>query len=272
MTIRTSRSNPKIKLIRQLLTQRGERENSGLFVAEGIRHVGEAVAAHARVEYICYAPDILSSNFALKLVQEQSQLGVPCLAVDADTLSGVASKDNPQGILAVIHKPGLHLDSLTAMNFPWGVALVAPQDPGNIGTILRTIDAVGASGLLLLDDPENNQYSSDPYHPSSVRASMGSIFWYPVISTVFSDFMRWARANRVKIYGTSAHSAQDYRQIEQYKPPLVILMGSEREGLTAAQSEACDAMLKIPMQGRVTSLNLAVATGLMLYTFYDRME
>jgi TrmH family RNA methyltransferase len=272
MTTLTSRTNPKIKLVRQLLMQRKERESSGLFVAEGIRHVSEALVAQARIEYICYAPDLLTSDFALNLIHQQSQHEIPCLAIDADSFSGLAGKDNPQGILAVIHKPNLHLDSLSPKNFPWGVALVAPQDPGNIGTILRTIDAVGASGLLVLDDPENNQFSSDPYHPSSVRASMGSIFWYPIISALFSDFTRWVSVNKVTIYGTSAHATLDFRQIEQFEQPLVLLMGSEREGLTPAQSAICEVMLKIPMQGRVTSLNLAIATGLMLYTVLDKME
>jgi TrmH family RNA methyltransferase len=271
MATLTSHSNPKIKQVRQLLGQRKERERSGLFVAEGIRHVGEAVAASAQVEYICYAPDLLTSAFAYKLIDEQSQRGIPCLAVDGDTFSGMAGKDNPQGILAVIRIPHLNLDSLSSENFHWGVALVAPQDPGNIGSILRTIDAVGASGLLLLDDPSNHQHSTDPFHPSCVRASMGLIFWYPLITANFSDFICWVKANGVRVYGTSAHAAQDYRQIEHFEQPLVLLMGSEREGLTPSQSAACDVMLKIPMQGRVTSLNLAVATGLMLYTISDRM-
>jgi TrmH family RNA methyltransferase len=193
------------------------------------------------------------------------------LAVDGDTFTGMAGKDNPQGILAVIQMLNLKLNSISVKEFPWSVALVAPQDPGNIGAILRTIDAVGASGLLLLDDPTHNQYSSDPYHPGSVRASMGSIFWYPLISANFSDFVVWVRTNGVKIYGTSAHAAQDYRQIDHFEQPMVLLMGSEREGLTLSQSAACDVMMKIPMQGRVTSLNLAIATGLMLYTIFDRM-
>ena len=102
---------------------------------------------------------------------------------------------------------------------------------------------------------------------------MGSIFWYPRSSaTVFTDFVRWVKANGVKVYGTSAHADQDYRQIEHFEQPLILLMGSEREGLTPSQSAACDVMLKIPMQGRVTSLNLAIATGLMLYTVVDKME
>jgi TrmH family RNA methyltransferase len=271
MTILTSRNNPKIKQIRQLIGQRKERDATGLFVVEGIRHVGEAIAAQTGIDYICYAPDLLTSDFASQLIQEQAQLGIPCFAIDGDTFSSLAGKDNPQGIIAVVRQPHLNLDTLSPNNFPWGVALVAPQDPGNIGTILRTIDAVGASGLILLDDPAHHQYSTDPYHPSSVRASMGSIFWYPLISATFSEFLQWVKPCGYKIYGTSAHATQDYRQVEHFEQPFILLMGSEREGLTPSQSVVCDVMLRIPMQGRVTSLNLAIATGVMLYSISDKM-
>lgn len=266
-----SRNNPRVKQVRKLLVQRKERDSARLFVVEGIRHVGEAIAAHASVEYLCYAPDLLTSDFARQLIHDQSQLGIPCLAVDGDTFTSLAGKDNPQGIIAVAHQPRMQLDSFTGENFKWGVALVAPQDPGNIGTILRTIDAVGANGLLLLDDPSNNQLSTDAYHPSSVRASMGAIFWYPIVSATFSEFVQWVKAHGFTIYGTSAHATQDYHQVECFKQPLVLLMGSEREGLTPFQSVICDVMLKIPMQGRVTSLNLAVATGVMLYSISDKL-
>jgi len=271
MTTLTSRNNPKIKQIRQLLGQRKVRDLTGLFVVEGIRHVGEAIAAHSSVDYICFAPELLTSDFANQLIHEQSQLGIPCFTVDGDTFSSMAGKDNPQGIIAVVRQPRLKLDTLSPNNFPWGVALAAPQDPGNIGTILRTIDAVDACGLILLDDPDNNQYSTDPYHPGSVRASMGSIFWYPLISATFSEFLQWVKTKGYKIYGTSAHATKDYRQVEHFDQPLILLMGSEREGLTPSQSEVCDVMLRIPMQGRVTSLNLAIATGLMLYSISDKL-
>jgi TrmH family RNA methyltransferase len=270
MTTLTSRSNPRIKHIRLLLQQRKERDATGLFVAEGIRHVGEAFAAHAGVEYVCYAPDLLTSDFAQQLIQEQSGLGTPCLAVDKDLFADLANKDNPQGILAVVRQPRLQLDSLAVEKFNWGVALVAPQDPGNIGSILRTIDAVGASGLLLLDDPGNKQFSADPYHPSSVRASMGAIFWYPLVSATFEGFVQWARSHGYHIYGTSAHASQDYRLVERYEAPLILLMGSEREGLTPAQAAACEVMLRMPMKGRTTSLNLAIATGVMLYSILGK--
>jgi TrmH family RNA methyltransferase len=100
MTTLLSRNNPKVKQIRQLLGQRKERDSTGLFAVEGIRHVGEAVAAHASVEYLCYAPDLLTSDFAHQLIHAQLQLGIPCLAVDGDTFAGLAGKDNPQGIIA----------------------------------------------------------------------------------------------------------------------------------------------------------------------------
>ena len=189
-----SRNNPQIKQIHHLLRQRKQRDQSGLFVVEGIRHIGEACAALAKVEYICYAPDLLTSDFALQLVQEQAALGIPCYPVEKDIFLGLANKENPQGMLAVVRKPNWQLDHLTIDNFKWGVALVAPQDPGNIGTILRTIDAVGASGVLLLDDPANSQFSADPYHPGSVRASMGAIFWYPLVTTTFVNFVSWSQA------------------------------------------------------------------------------
>ncbi len=272
MTTLLSRNNPRVKQIRQLLGQRKERDSTGLFAVEGIRHVGEAIAAHASVEYLCYAPDLLTSDFANQLILDQSQLGVPCLAVDGDTFSSLAGKDNPQGIIAVVRQPRIQLDNLLVENFKWGVALVAPQDPGNIGTILRTIDAVGASGLLLLDDPANDQYSTDPYHPSSVRASMGAIFWYSIVSATYSEFAQWVKSNGFTLYGTSAHASLDYRKVECFEQPLILLMGSEREGLTASQSSVCDVMLKIPMHGRVTSLNLAIATSVLLYSISDKLR
>ena len=144
------------------------------------------------------------------------------------------------------------------------MALVAPQDPGNIGAILRTIDAVGASGLLLLGS------SADPYHPNAVRASMGAIFWYPTACASFGEFARWAKGAGYSVIGTSAHGSQDYRVEGAYTKPVILLMGSEREGLTDEHKAACDLLVRMPMQGRVSSLNLAVATGVMLYTLLEK--
>lgn len=271
MTSLVSRNNPRIKQIRLLIAHRKERDEARLFVVEGIHHVGEAIEAKAEVECLCYAPDLLHSEFAIRLVHEQEQKGIPCLAVDGDTFSSIAGKENPQGLLAVVRQNQNKLSDLTSQTFPWGVACVAPQDPGNIGTILRTIDAVSASGILLLDDPANHQFCADPYHPSAVRASMGAIFWYPLVHTQFSEFVTWSKQQLYTIYGTSAHAQMDYREIVRFTQPLILLMGSEREGLISSQSAICDILLRVPMRGRVSSLNLATATGVMLYSMVDKL-
>jgi TrmH family RNA methyltransferase len=124
---------------------------------------------------------------------------------------------------------------------------------------------VGASGLLLLDG------GVDPYHPAAVRASMGTIFHLPVVSERFDAFATWARAQTYRVYGTSAHGQTDYRAANAYMLPLVLLMGSEREGLSTGQAAACDELLRLPMRGRASSLNLAVATGVFLYAILDSL-
>jgi len=261
MSLITSPSNPKIKQAR-LLRQRKYRLESGLALVEGIHHTGEAIAAAPQgctIEAILYAPDLLKSEYAASLIEEQSRQEVACYAVTPEVFASIAEKDNPQGILAVVCPRRASLSELKPQNFPWGVALIAPQDPGNIGTILRSIDAVGASGLLLLDS------SADPYHPSAVRASMGTVFWHPVVQTSFNDFSQWAAGNRYTVYGTSAHAQTDYREIERYHRPAVLLLGSERDGLSADQVASCDILLRLPMRGRTSSLNLAIAAGVMLY-------
>jgi len=272
----TSPNNPKIKQIRAL-RQRKHRDATGLFVVEGIRHVGEAADASAAAEaresmkggwlvYLCYCPELLTSDFARELIQKQEKRGLPCYAVNAAIFETLAEKDNPQGILAVARQRHLSLNELEPDCFPWGVALVSPQDPGNIGTILRTIDAAGASGLLLLNS------SVDPYHPGAVRASMGSLFWYPLVTTTFEEFSQWVNRHGYHVYGTSARGSVPASQVLSFTHPAVLLMGSEREGLTEEQHAVCEMLIRLPMKGRVTSLNLAVATGVMLYDMQEKFS
>ena len=265
MTNLTSRNNPRIKQVR-LLRQRKQRQQTGLFVVEGIRPVGEALQSGTPVEYIVYDPERLSSDFACQLIRDQLQRGLPCLAVDRDLFASLAEKDNPQGILAVANQPRTGLAQLNPTNCPWGVALISPQDPGNIGTILRTIDAVGASALFLLDE------SADPYQNEAVRASMGALFWHPLVQASFVEFAAWTGLHGYHVYGTSAHGSVDYHAVSSYFHPLILLLGSERQGLNAEQAALCQQLIKLPMRGRVTSLNLAVAAGVMLYSMLERIS
>ncbi len=258
MTAITSRRNPKIRQARAL-RRRKTRDETGLCLAEGIWHVGEALAAGAPVQEIFYAPDLLTSDFAFALIEKAENEGLPCHSTTPHVFTALAEKERPQGIIAVVRQPRVRLPDLAPGNFPWGVALVAPQDPGNLGTVLRTIDAVGASGLLLLDG------GADPWHPTAVRASMGAVFWLPVVQASFSEFAAWAGTHGYAVYGASARGAAELPPQGTFARPSILLMGSEREGLSEEQANVCAALYRLPMEGRVRSLNLAVATGVFLY-------
>ncbi len=261
----TSPSNPKIKQARAL-RQRKQRDVTGLFLVEGLFHIGEALAAHAAIESIFYAPDLLDSDFGRELIDRAVTNSTSCYETTADILASLAVKENPQGIIAVARQPRVQLADLTPQNFPWGVAIVSPQDPGNVGTILRTIDAVGASGLILLDS------GVDAYHPTAVRASLGSIFWYPIVSVSFAEWAQWAQQQGYHLYGTSAKGSVDYKELDVYVQPLFVLLGSEREGLSREQAAVCEQLVRLPMHGHVSSLNLAVAAGVMLYTVLEKFK
>jgi TrmH family RNA methyltransferase len=261
----TSSSNPKIKQARAL-RQRKQRDATGLFLVEGLFHIGEALAAHAAIDALFYAPDLVDSDFARQLIDRAVIDGITCYETTADILTSLSEKENPQGVIAVVQQRRAQLADLTPQNFPWGVAIVAPQDPGNVGTILRTIDAVGASGLILLDS------GVDPYHPTAVRASLGSIFWHPIVSTSFNEWSHWAKQHGYHIYGTSAKGSVVYKEIDVYERPLIVLLGSEREGLSREQAAVCDQLVRLPMRGHVSSLNLAVAGGVVLYAVLEKLK
>jgi TrmH family RNA methyltransferase len=251
----TSLSNPLIKRARAL-RQKKARLESGLFLVEGIHHVGEAIEADWDVESVLYAPDLLTSHFARDLI---SRLEPKAQPVSTQVMESLTDKENPQGILAVVQQRKLHLDDLRTMRS--GVAVVSPQDPGNVGTILRTMDAVGTDALFLLDG------GVDLYHPSVVRASMGTLFWIPVIKTSFDEFVDWARGSRpgsLQLIGTSAHADVNFHTLVP-QLPWVLVLGNEQKGLTSDQTKACDVTISLPMKGRVSSLNLAVAAGVLLY-------
>lgn len=252
----TSRSNPLIKQV-QALRQRKARNESSLFLVEGIRPVGEAVEAGWEIESILYSPEVLKSNYAGELISRVTSNLQPVASQIMDYLT---DKENPQGILAVVHQKTSRLEDQTSIQK--GVAIVSPQDPGNVGAILRTMDAVSADVLFLLNG------GVDPFHPTSVRASMGTIFWIPIIKTSFVELVKWSQKLRKRIIGTSAHAESNYRKIRS-DPPWILLLGSEQKGLTEEHTKSCDEIVSLPMSGHASSLNLAVAAGIFLYQLID---
>lgn len=258
----TSLSNPLIKRARAL-HQRKARLESGQFLVEGIHHVGEAVEAGWDLVSVLYAPDLLTSTFARDLI---ARLGVLPQPVSPQVMGSLADKDNPQGLLAIVRQRQTWIDELKHSGAPGAhpvrraAALVSPQDPGNVGSILRTLDAVGADALFLLDG------GVEPYHRTVIRSSMGTIFWKPVIQTSFDEFVSWARAGSYQLIGTSAHGEVDFQTLIP-RAPWILLLGTEQKGLSSAQTNACDVAVSLPMKGRISSLNLAVAAGVLLYQY-----
>jgi TrmH family RNA methyltransferase len=258
----TSHSNARVKFLRKLHTRK-ERQKTGLFYLEGIRIVAEAIQQRRGLQEIVIAPELLNSEFALQLVNDEQTNGVQVLEVSADVFLSISGKEHPQGIAAVCKQRWESLENIYPKNGDLWIALDSVQDPGNLGTILRTADAVGACGLILLDQ------STDPYDPTAIRASMGAIFSQHLVQTDFDVFLSWTKKVGISVIGTSGASATDYQSIA-YSSPLVLLMGSEREGLQSFHLEVCDEVVRIPMVGNSDSLNLSIATGVVLYEIFNQ--
>lgn len=258
----TSPANPTIKQIRKL-SDRKERQQTGLFYVEGLRIVGEAVERGWKVASLIVSPELLSSLFGQQLVQKFQSSGGQVLEVGADVFRRISSKDGPQGIGAVVEQRWAQLEQTAPGEKQIWVALDAVQDPGNLGTILRTLDAVGGQGVILLDQ------STDPFDPAAVRGSMGAIFSLQLVKTSFARFAEWKRFQRMTVIGASDKASSDYHYAA-YPSRFVLLMGSERQGLQEHHLALCEQVVRIPMNGRSDSLNLAVATSLILYEVYNQ--
>lgn len=253
----TSAANPAVKQIRAL-RQRKERDASGLCFVEGIRQVAEAARSGAEVAQLVVAPALLSSAFARELVAERAAAGVPVLELSGEVFAGLSQKDGPQGLAAVVRQRWAALADARLDAPPGWVALLEPADPGNLGTVIRTADAVGASGVLLIGP------GADPYDPAALRASMGAAFTTPLARCTWEEFAAWKARAGAHLVGTSDRAAAHF-QAAHYPLPVVLLLGSERQGLSPEQLALCDQVVAIPMRGRADSLNLAVAAGVMLY-------
>jgi len=252
----TSNQNPKIKLARSLLSRK-HRDKTGLFLVEGLHHVGEALAAGAEIEYILYCETEDQSSYNLELLAQITNKSIPYYSVTKKIYISISAKENVQSFIAVVKQINTNLEDLE--NVITGVGLINPQNPGNIGAILRTIDAVNADVLFLIDG------GADPYHPNCVRASMGTLFWNPIIRINFDEFIEYIQQNKINLYGTTAKEGQDFQNFK-YNQPSVLLMGSEQKGLSEHHKAFCDVLLTIKMRGRVSSLNLSIATSILLYS------
>lgn len=253
----TAFSNPLVKRIRNLREKRHRREE-GLFLAEGLRILTEAREAGRLPDYLFFARDGAGHSLVQTLIRDVESRGGDAIETTAEILSKLSGKENPQAVVGVYREfsqPLQTLDRNTA-----GIWLVAERlrDPGNLGTILRTGDAVGAGGLILIGD------CVDPFSVEAVRASMGALFTVPVVQSGWPEFLAWLREGPGQLVGLSLDTEHDYRAA-RYAAPTFLLTGNEAQGMPDSYAAECDLLVKIPMLGKADSLNAAVATAVMAY-------
>lgn len=258
----TAYSNPLIKRVRGLREKRHRREE-GLFLAEGLRILTEAREAGRLPQYLFFARDSARHPLVQALVADVEAAGGEAIETVPDILSKLSGKDNPQAVVGVFAEFSRTLDELDRTTSPIWLVAERLRDPGNLGTILRTGDAVGAGGLILVGE------CVDPFSVEAVRASMGALFTVPVVQSGWDEFLAWLRTGPGQLVGLSLDTNQDYRAA-RYTAPTFLLTGNEAQGMPDDYAAACDLLVKIPMRGKADSLNAAVATAVMAYEVLAR--
>lgn len=260
----TSASNPLVKRIRAL-DRRKARDAEGIFFVEGIRPVWMAVQAGNEIETLVVAPGLLTSDRAASMVEEQRRAGTSVAEVSDSLFESFGEREHPSGLGAIVRAALTPLDGVDLAGAAFAVALVQVGNPGNLGTIIRTVDAAGGAVVILIGS------STDPFHPSAVKSSMGTLFHVPIarIETL-DELQAWARSKRAELIAASDQARVDHWD-SPFSPPSIFIFGSEGGGLSEDQLARCDMAVRIPMSGSADSLNLAVAVGVLVYEFERRM-
>jgi TrmH family RNA methyltransferase len=254
----TAFSNATVKRLRSLRDKKARR-TEGLFLAEGLRIIAEARGSGRLPEIIAFSAEGARHPLAAEIIAATEAAGGDAIETTPDILAKMSGKDNPQMLLGAFRQPDTGLDRIDRSASPLWIVAQALRDPGNIGTILRTGDAVGAGGLILIDD------CADPYSVEAARASMGAIFTQQVATARWPEFLAWLRSDSGQLVGTSLKATDDYLAAT-YRQPCFLLIGNEQQGLPTDYEAECDLLVKIPMAGRADSLNAAVATAVMAFT------
>jgi len=254
----TSLANPIIKDIKAL-SQKKNREASGTFMAEGLKLVLDALETGWKIETLLYSKEGKGKPLVEKAAARTVAAGGLVLEVSQKVLESVTHRDNPQMVVGIFRARWQSLHNVKPKSNETWIALDRVRDPGNLGTIIRTADAAGASGVMLVGD------TTDPFSLEAVRATMGSVFSLPLVRAAPAEFLKWQRSADVNVVATHLKGAVDYRTADYKSKPVVLLMGNEQAGLPDDLADAASTKVRIPQQGRADSLNLAVATGVMLF-------
>ncbi|TIT35834.1 MAG: RNA methyltransferase [Mesorhizobium sp.] len=254
----TSLANPLVKDIKALALKKF-RDQQNAFMAEGLKLVIDALDLGWQIRTLVFAKAGRGNAALEKVAARTVAAGGTVLEVSEKVLVAITRRDNPQMVVGVFSQKFLALKAIRADNGDVWVALDRVRDPGNLGTVIRTVDAVGAKGVILVGD------TTDPFSVETVRATMGSIFAVPVAKATIEAFLAWRGGFSGLVAGTHLKGAVDYRSVDFSRGPVLLMMGNEQQGLPESLAASCDRLLRIPQAGRADSLNLAVATGVMLF-------
>jgi RNA methyltransferase, TrmH family len=260
----TGYSNPTVKFVRSL-RERKHRRREGRFLAEGLRLLTDARACGRVPELLLMAQGREGHPLLDALESAVVAAAGEVIELPLDILAKITGKDNPQAVAGVFAEWDTTLERLDRAAAPLWLVAHAMRDPGNLGTMLRTADAVGAGGLILIDD------CVDPFSVEAVRASMGAIFTRHLAQARWADFMAWLRAGEGQLVAASLRDAVPYRGAP-YAAPCFVMVGNESRGLPEAYEHACDLRVTMPMKGRADSLNAAVAGAVLAYEVLAALE
>ena len=254
----TSLSNPIIKDIKSL-TQKKNRDASNKFIAEGLKLVIDAIDRGWEIEILIYSKAAAQKEIVQKTAAKVVANSGLVLEVTEKVLTSITRRDNPQMVVGVFKQKFTELDKIKPEIGDTYIALDRVRDPGNLGTIIRTADAAGIKGVILVGA------TTDAFSIETVRATMGSVFAMPISKCDVEDFLKWQNAHDVSVIGSHLKGSVDYRTIDYTSKPTILLMGNEQAGLPDELALKCDQLARIPQVGDADSLNLAIATALMSY-------
>lgn len=257
-------TSPTIRRICRLRT-RYHRETSGFFFVEGVRFVVQALDCGAAIERLITCRKLLKNPLGQKIARTKKREGMQVERVSVDEYLSITTSSEPQGIGAIVRQHWTALDQLEPNSGLCRVALHSVRSPGNLGTIIRTCDAVGAAGLILVGS------QVDPFGPAIVRASMGSLFNIRLTRTSPNVFQDWIDRTDAHVIGTSPTAVKRF-DLSDYRRPTILFLGDERKGLGEQELEFCEEVVHIPMVGNADSLNLGVAASLMLYEVFRQQH
>lgn len=253
----SSVANERVKNIVHLRDRKG-RDEQNLFIIEGYRELLRALDASWSLQELWVCPELFLGNNEPALIQRAKQSGAQIIEATPQVFHKMAYRDRPEGLLGIAPVKRLTLDSLQLSANPFYVVAEAIEKPGNLGTILRSSDAVGVDGLIVCDR------CTDIYNPNVVRASVGTLFTVPVVEASGEETLSWLKQNGIKILAATPSAKYAFTEVD-LRRPIAIAVGTEQLGLSARWMEQADLQVRIPMHGVADSLNVAMATTLLLY-------